>query len=361
MVRFRSTVGEGIRSRRAIIPREMLHLTDCDDLPAAERLADHLLVAGIDTELRQDARWEVWVLEGDDMARARAVQDGLGGQADDREVRASARAIRASRATSALGRAQRFVAFRERWHVSSDVGMHPITVGLVLVSVIVAWMTHLGDPTTPLLQQLSIEPWGSGERFGRVLAGEPWRLLTPMFIHFGLLHLLFNMSWMLTLGSQIEHNHGPLVMIGVVVASEVVGSVAQYLVVGPNFGGMSGVVYGAFGFVWMHARFGPAGVYTLTDREVVLSMVWFIACATGAFGPIANLGHAGGLVAGLLAGMPPYLRHLKARTTALQETPGTWADVFGTPWRRFRMRVLMPYMPVWFLGIAAVIIAVELL
>jgi GlpG protein len=110
----------------------------------------------------------------------------------------------------------------------------------------------------------------------------------------------------------------------------------------------------------MHARFGRSGTYVLSDRDVVLSMLWFVACATGWLGPVANLGHAGGLVAGLLCGLPPYLRHLRDRRSSLATVEHSWAQTQGTGWQRFRRRVLMPYMPVWFLAMAAVVIAVEL-
>ena len=254
----------------------------------------------------------------------------------------------------------RSVAVRDRWNPATEIGLQPITIGLIVVSAMVAWATRLGDPSIIALQDLSIEPWDSLEFFGQVRRGELWRPFTPMFIHFGLLHLVFNMMWVSRLGPQLERHHGMPVMIGVVLASQLVGAVAQYAAVGPTFGGMSGVVYGLFGFVWMHARFGRPGTYVLSERDVVLSMAWFVACATGWLGPVANLGHAGGLVAGLLAGLPPYLRHLRGRHTALEATPGSWADTHGTGWQRFRRRVVVPYMPLWFLGLATVVIAVEL-
>ncbi len=338
----------------------LLRLTDYDERRAADHLAEQLLVAGIDSVVREGHGWEVWVVEQDQLGAAQAIHGRFDRNADPREIRAQAKAIKAERAAADAGRASRSVAVRDRWTPAAEVGLQPITIGLIVVSAMVAWATRLGDPSIIALQDLSIEPWDSLEFFGQVRRGELWRPFTPMFIHFGLLHLVFNMMWVSRLGPQLERHHGMPVMIGVVLASQLVGAVAQYAAVGPTFGGMSGVVYGLFGFVWMHARFGRPGTYVLSERDVVLSMAWFVACATGWLGPVANLGHAGGLVAGLLAGLPPYLRHLRGRRTALEATQGSWADTHCTAWQRFRRRVVMPYMPLWFLGLATVVIAVEL-
>lgn len=337
----------------------MLRLTDCDGERAARALADRLLVVGIDTDVREGTAWEVWVLDEDHLPRAEAVRDDPE-PADMGAVRAQAKAIRAGRAAADAGHASRFVQVRDQWNPVEQLGLQPVTLALMLCSVAVAWLTQLGDPTIVALQQLSIEPWDSSEFLGRVRSGEVWRLLTPMFIHFGLLHLVFNMLWLRRLGPQVETHHGMRIMVAVVVASELVGSLAQYAVVGPTFGGMSGVVYGLFGFVWMQARFGRPGTYVMSEGDVAFAMVWFVACATGWLGPIANLGHAGGLVVGLLFGLGPYVRHLRGRQSSLEQVEHSWANTHGTRWQKLRRRVLVPYMPVWFLVLAGVVIAVEL-
>ena len=133
-----------------------------------------------------------------------------------------------------------------------------------------------------------------------------------MFLHFGLLHILFNLYWLFHLGGMIEHNLGSRRLGLLVLASGVAGNVAQYLMQGPFFGGMSGVVYGLFGYVWIRSRFDSSSGLMLHPSTVTVMLVWFALCWTGFLGPIANWAHTGGLAAGVLwawlhAGRPKLL------------------------------------------------------
>ena len=77
---------------------------------------------------------------------------------------------------------------------------------------------------------------------------------------------------------------------------------AQYLAGGPEFGGMSGVVFGLFGYVLVMARFAPSARMVMIPSNAVFVMVWFVVCLTGAVGPIANWAHGIGLVLGVAFG-----------------------------------------------------------
>jgi GlpG protein len=322
----------------------------------AERLIDQLLVANIEAQLRGEDPWEVWVLDDRDMPAAKQQLEAFAA-GDVPEVGRRAAQIRERAVDEQINR--NFVPVAERWRASTAMGFGPITAFLLVASLLTAFYSGLGEPATLTVQNLSIEPWDSSEPFGRVSSGEVWRLLTPMLVHFGLLHLLFNMSWLWSLGRQIEQVHGSLAMLALVLASAVPGNVGQYLITGPNFGGMSGVVYGLFGFVWMQARYDPRRRYRLEDRTAALMMIWFVACATGLFGPIANVGHGLGLVVGLIAGTPVYVKYLRDRNANPEFVEGNWADVHLQGWRRWARRYYRPFVPLWFLLIAALVVLLE--
>jgi GlpG protein len=130
--------------------------------------------------------------------------------------------------------------------------------------------------------------------------GQIWRLITPIFIHLSILHILFNMLWFRDLGYIIENRFGKndlLILIGV---SGVISNLFQYCVSGPQFGGMSGVLYGMLGFIWVYKKIHEEFEYSLPARDITIMVGWLLACLTGFLGPIANTAHAGGLFVGML-------------------------------------------------------------
>ena len=44
--------------------------------------------------------------------------------------------------------------------------------------------------------------------FGGLDGGEYWRLVTPIFLHFGIIHFVFNALWLALLGSKVERFAG---------------------------------------------------------------------------------------------------------------------------------------------------------
>lgn len=154
---------------------------------------------------------------------------------------------------------------------------------------------------TPI-ELLLVDPYRPNPQ-GVLRRGEIWRFITPIFVHFGVLHILFNMQWMWGLGRWIEFNRGTLRYVLLVLITAIVSNLAQLYWSGPAFGGMSGVVFGLIGYAWMKGRTAPEDGIGLPQDQVVYSMFFLLICMSGALGPIANAAHLGGFLTGIVLGL----------------------------------------------------------
>lgn len=134
------------------------------------------------------------------------------------------------------------------------------------------------------------------------LWSQPWRLISPMLLHFGWLHLVFNGMWWLDLGRRIEHQ-SKVVLVSLLVVTSLGANVAQAWQEISLFGGMSGVVYGLLGYIWVMDRYN-APRYHLPQSILIFMLLWLLLGLSDlllvlGFGAIANMAHIGGLVAGV--------------------------------------------------------------
>ncbi|MCB1855259.1 MAG: rhomboid family intramembrane serine protease [Halieaceae bacterium] len=185
----------------------------------------------------------------------------------------------------------------------------PVTLALIGLSVLGFGLFYL-----PLLNSFlplfTFSPFTivQGRPLFGTLDGEYWRLLTPAFLHFGWLHIVFNSLWLWELGGKLERVTGHLNMFGLFLVIAVVSNTSQYMVSGPSlFGGMSGVVYGLLGFSWVAPLLQPAWRIQPSPAIMLFMVGWLLACMLGVveglgFGAIANAAHLGGLLCGAVLG-----------------------------------------------------------
>lgn len=137
-----------------------------------------------------------------------------------------------------------------------------------------------------------------------VESGRYWQMITPAFLHFGWMHWLFNCLWLWMIGRMLEPYLGTFKYMILFLVTALAANVAQFMSSGDvNFGGLSGVVYGYFGFIFVanllkvDARlFLPSGMFVF----------FALSLAAGFFGVfelfsvhVANWAHLGGLLAGI--------------------------------------------------------------
>lgn len=205
----------------------------------------------------------------------------------------------------------------------SSLRQVPVTALIVVISLaIFALIGVLGDQ---LIVALTIVPIGiaGGELvFGTLsqtlTSGQIWRVLSPAFLHFGWMHLIFNLMWVWYFGRQIESLQGSRTMLLLLIVAGIGANIAQYMTGTVLFGGMSGVVYALLGHVWLMSRRVPQSGFFVPQMLVVFMLGWMVFTMTGlassvGFGNVANEAHLGGLLVGLVTGWYYSSRRLKNR------------------------------------------------
>jgi GlpG protein len=109
------------------------------------------------------------------------------------------------------------------------------------------------------------------------------------------------MYWLFFLGRLIEARKGSLFLLAFVLVIAIPSNLAQFILSGPLFGGMSGVVYGLFGYIWMKGRFAPREGLALDPTTVVIMLVWLVLGYLGMMN-MANTVHTVGLIVGVTWG-----------------------------------------------------------
>ncbi len=154
--------------------------------------------------------------------------------------------------------------------------------------------------------------------------GQWWRLVTPIFLHFSLMHLVFNLLWTWELGRRIEVIQGKRRLLWLALVIGVVSNMAQFMMTGPLFGGLSGVIFGLMGYTWLWDRVTPVihgqqQRFGMPPALMTFMMIWLVVGVSGVlekvgFGSIANTAHLVGLLSGLACVLPAqwlYRRNLQ--------------------------------------------------
>jgi GlpG protein len=286
----------------------MRSIGNLTDEKTARAFGDFLVATGVRNQIEHetDGSWSVWVVDEDHitdaqtaLARYRANPDA----AEFHQAAATAAKVREDEAKDLAAYQRRVRTGRSLFPKIGGYGVGFLTYALIILCVVVAIYSGLGKDFDFLRHLHIVDPEFSRNKFlPEVLAGQVWRLFTPIFIHFGPIHLIFNMMWLYQLGSMIEGRQSAWRLALLVAGIALVSNFAQYYFHQPRFGGMSGVVYGLAGYVWMRGKYDHPSGLGLEPQSVTILLVWLVICYTGIVGAVANTAHLTGLILGLVWG-----------------------------------------------------------
>ena len=329
-------------------------LGELKDKEQATLFSSYLLVKGIDSHFDHDAGdpCEVWVKDEDQFKEAyldfQEFVENPGDQKYSNSVR-QAKIIARAEEKKRQQIQKRIVKVQS----NNMKRRPPLTVALIVISGLVALLTSFGDigpepnqvrhdhPVYRILQFNCIGPpeglvWAKRRvsnpndlemRLASIKRGQIWRLFTTIFIHLGVFHLVFNMIWLFQFGTLIENRYGTLFFAILVFTTAAISGLFQDCVPDwmdgsvPGFvsetgyfisggGGMSGVIYGLFGFIWMKSIYDSRSGFRLPQSTIVILIGWLFFCmipvdirAGIGFGTaIGNWAHGIGLLVGMAFG-----------------------------------------------------------
>ncbi len=206
----------------------------------------------------------------------------------------------------------------------SEFQHYPVTGGIALLAIGITLLSWTKTDVSPLFPSALIRH------------GEPWRLITSIFPHAGVLHLLFNVYWLWVFGSLVEEEYGHIKTAALILLFAATSNAFEYAFAIGGIG-LSGVGYGLFGMLWMLSRHDPRFHDAIDSRTVQLFVAWFFICIIGTMTglmPIANIAHGVGAVIGILMGFAialPERRLAAAGGIVILSLFGWWAATAGRP------------------------------
>ena len=168
-----------------------------------------------------------------------------------------------------------------------------ITYWLIAVNVIIYVIPILFGQYNDLINNYSV--WGPAIR-----EGQYYRLLTGIFLHGGILHLLFNCYALYVIGAQVENFLGRIKFIIIYLVSGITGALFS-VIFGGNFAsiGASGAIFGLLGALVYFGYHYRVYLGTVIKSQIIPLIVLNLLlgfCVSG----IDNFAHVGGLIGGTL-------------------------------------------------------------
>ncbi|MFM5881370.1 rhomboid family intramembrane serine protease GlpG [Aeromonas sanarellii] len=268
----------------------MIQLLVLGDARMAQALVDYLATLGIPCELTQsELGVSVWLADERRLAQA---------QQEVKRFLAEPNHPRYMEASWQSGRADARIDYSKGMTDPITDFLHqagPLTLVVIIACLAIYALDAIG---LPIFDELAFHP-----TLAQFTDWQAWRYVTPAFIHFSVLHLVFNLLWWWYLGGQIEQRLGSGKLFILLIVGAALPNIAEFFASGPRFGGLSGVVYALLGYSWLRARLQPDCGLAMPPALMGFMLVWLVLGFFDMLGtPTANMAHLVGLLVGLAQG-----------------------------------------------------------
>jgi len=147
-----------------------------------------------------------------------------------------------------------------------------------------------------------------------------WRLITPVFIHFTFSHLISNL-FLFWYFARVINTYSPIVFVSLIFVAALVGDLGEFLLVDEKFGGISGIDFALFGFIFCYQKIRPEGELSIDPLVSSVVILFLLLTATDWFGQYAFYAHLTGLIVGLIFGFifAKKDKHLQEKTSPFKK------------------------------------------
>lgn len=268
----------------------MIQLLVLGDARMAQALVDYLATLGISCELTQsELGVSVWLADERRLAQA---------QQEVKRFLSEPNHPRYMEASWQSGHADARIDYSKGMTDPVTDFLHqagPLTLVVIIACLAIYALDAIG---LPIFDELAFHP-----TLAQFTDWQAWRYVTPAFIHFSVLHLVFNLLWWWYLGGQIEQRLGSGKLFILLIVGAALPNIAEFFASGPRFGGLSGVVYALLGYSWLRTRLQPDCGLAMPPALMGFMLVWLVLGFLDMLGtPTANMAHLAGLLVGLAQG-----------------------------------------------------------
>jgi len=287
----------------------MRQIGNIKDSKQAAAFHDFVVLKGVDCDIERedDGSHAVWIIDEESLEEAEGLLKEF--QADPENARYKGLAQKAKKVvedqikSEESSKAKSFDS-RDILEAQRSNRLGQVTRFFLFASVACFALVHVMDMVSveDALRIASAKrpgpTWAKG--LWEITDGQVWRLITPIILHGDILHIFFNMFWFVHLAGMMERLEGSIPTLVMILIMAVISNLTQYTFAGPNFVGMSGVVYGLLCYAWIREKCDFTSGYFVHPTNFTILIVWFFIC-WGMPG-IANHAHYGGLVGGIALG-----------------------------------------------------------
>lgn len=177
------------------------------------------------------------------------------------------------------------------------VRYYPLITGILVIHLLVYLLT-----TLPLLPSSEIFTLLAGVNL-YILQGEIWRIFTPIFVHSGFAHVLFNSFSLVLFGPALERILGKAKFLLVYLLTGIAANVATLLLEPPTYThvGSSGAIFGLFGFYLAISMFRK-DLLSKENSQIIVTIAVIGVIMTFFQANINITAHIFGLIAGFFTG-----------------------------------------------------------